>query len=75
MNVLLLNERTLEVKSGVLEDILKNLASFGQILDSPATSCSKASFLTLDYYMFRASGEVVSLAVVTRAQPCHEPHL
>ena len=48
-----------------LEFGFKNLASSSQILESPAPPGTKASLSTLDYYMFGALGEVVSLAVVT----------
>src|ERR1700738_3017940 len=51
-----------------LEERFKSLASSGQILDSPTSSGAQASSSTPDYYMFGASGEVVSSAAVTRGQ-------
>ena len=61
-------EKTMEAKIGALEERFKNLASSGQILDSPSSSGAQLSSLTLDYYMCGALGEVVSSAAVTRAQ-------
>ena len=61
-------ENAMEAKIGALEERFKSVASSGQILDSPSTSGTKASSSTPDYYMFGASGQVVSSAVVTRAQ-------
>ena len=58
----------LEAKIEALEERFKSLASSGQILDSPSSSTVKASSSTSDYYMFGASGEVVSSAAVTCAQ-------
>ena len=60
-------EKTLEAKIGALEERFKSLASSGQILDSPTSSGAQASSSTPDYYMFGASGEVMSSAAVTRA--------
>ena len=57
----------LEAKSA-LEERFKNLASSDQILDSSSNFGAKANSSTPDYYMFRALEEVVSSAVVTRAQ-------
>ena len=61
-------EKALEAKVGALEERFKNLASSGQISDVPSSSGAQASSSTPDYYMFGASGEVVSSAAVTRAQ-------
>jgi hypothetical protein len=61
-------KKTMEAKIGALEERFKSLALSGQILDSPSTSGTKASSSTPDYYMFGASGQVVSSAAVTRAQ-------
>ena len=61
-------EKAIEIKIRALEEMFKNLASSGQILDSPSSSGAQASSSTPDYYMFRASGEVVSSAAVTRVQ-------
>ena len=61
-------ENALEAKIGALKERFKILASSGQILNSPSSSKAQASFSTPDYYMFGASGEVVSSAAVTRAQ-------
>ena len=61
-------EKMLEAKIGALEKRFKNLALSDQILDSPSSSGAQASSSTLDYYVFKASGEVVSSAAVTRAQ-------
>ena len=61
-------EKAMEAKIGALEERFKSLASSGQILDSPSTSGTKDSSSTPDYYMFGASGQVVSSAAVTRAQ-------
>jgi hypothetical protein len=61
-------KKTLETKVGALEERFKNLASSGQILDVPSSSGAQASSSAPDYYMFGASGEVVSSAAVTRAQ-------
>ena len=58
---------------GALEERFKNLASSGQIFDSPSSSGAKASSLTPDYYMFGTSREVVSSAAVTRAQSVARP--
>jgi hypothetical protein len=58
----------LEAAIDALEDRFKNLTSSGQILDLLSSSEAKASISTLDYYMFGASGEVVSSAAVTRVQ-------
>ena len=60
--------KVLEAKVGALEERFKSLASSGQILDSPSSCGAQSSSSTSDYYMFRASGEVVSSAAVTRAQ-------
>ena len=61
-------EKTLEAKIGALEERFKSLASSSQNLDSLSFSRAQASFSTSDYYMFGASGEVVSSAATTRAQ-------
>ena len=47
----------MEAKIDALEERFKNLALFGQILDSPSSSGARASFFTPDYYMFRAPWE------------------
>ena len=60
-------EKTLEVKIVALKERFKNLASFGQILDSPSSFENLASSSTLDYYMFGALGKVGSSAVETCA--------
>ena len=44
------------------------MASSDQILDSPSSSKAKANSSTLDYYMYKASGEVVSSATMTCVQ-------
>ena len=44
------------------------MASSSQILDSPSSSEHKATSSTPDYYMFEASGDLVSSTAVTRAQ-------
>ena len=61
-------ENALEAKIGALKERFKNLASSDQILDSPSSSEAKASSSTADYYIFKASREVVSSAAVTRTQ-------
>ena len=58
----------METNFGALEERFKNLASSGQMLELPAPPRTKASLSTFNYYMFGASGEVVSLVVVTRTQ-------
>ena len=45
----------------------KSLVSSGQILDTPSSPGAQANSSTLDYYIFGASGEVVSSAAVRRA--------
>ena len=67
-NVLLQTKKALEAKIGALEERFKSLVSSGQILDSPSSSGAQASSSTSDYYMFEASGEVVSFAAVTCAK-------
>ena len=59
-------EKTLEAKIGSLEERFRSLASSSQILDSPSSSRAQASSSTPDYYMFGASGEVVSSTAMTR---------
>ena len=44
-------KKMLEAKINVVMENLKNLALFGQILDSPAPSRAKASFFTPEYYI------------------------
>ena len=61
-------EKTLEVKIGALEERFKSLALSGQILDSPSFFGAQGSSSTPDYYMYGASGEVVSSAAVTQTQ-------
>jgi hypothetical protein len=61
-------EKALEAKVGALEERFKNLAASGQISNVPSFSGAQASSSTPDYYMFGASGEIVSSAAVTRAQ-------
>ena len=58
----------METKIEAFEERFKSLASSGQTLDSSSSSAPQASSSTLDYYMFGASGEVVSSATVTQAQ-------
>ena len=57
----------MEAKIEALEEKFKSLASSGQILDLPSSSVAQANSSILDYYMFGASGEVVSSAVVSQA--------
>ena len=61
-------KKTLEAKLGALEERLENLASSDQIFESLVPPEAKASSSTPDYYMFGASGNVVSLAAMTRTQ-------
>lgn len=61
-------EKAWEAKVGALEERFKNLAASGQISNVPSSSGTQASSSTSDYYMFGASGEIVSSAAVTRAQ-------
>lgn len=61
-------QKMLDANISALEVNFKNLASFGKILDLSASFEANASSSTPDFYMSRASREVVSLVVVTRAQ-------
>ena len=61
-------KKALEGNIEALEERFKSLASSGQILDSPFSFGAKASSSILDYYMFRASGEVMNSVALTCAQ-------
>ena len=62
------DRKKLEAIVGAFEERFKNLASSGQISDVPSFFGARASYFTLDYYMFGASREVVSSTAVTRVQ-------
>jgi hypothetical protein len=55
-------EKALEAKVGALEE---NLTSSGQISDVPSSSRAQARSSTPDYYMFGASGQIMSSTAVT----------
>ena len=61
-------KKTLEAKIGALEERFKNLASSGQILDSPSSSKANVSSFFLDYHMFGVLEKMMSSEAMTCAQ-------